>query len=571
MTVLAAPSEDLLQQNLEVLTQGQPALAMLLHRAVPAQIGAAHNGEPTCKIVVDGMERLVHSAYDPGGEARRQAERVPPEAGTILCLGAGLGYLPLTLLERPDLRLMLLEPELPFLRMMLSLFDCREYFRTGRLTLVTSSDVDIAALSSFASVDGEVAHPVLGPLYADHRRHFRYLTHLRDARGKVIVVHNKLFASDLAELFEQRGFAVRTVNSSDVTLRSFQALVSQIEPSFMFTVNYSPEIALLCSRAKVPYVSWTIDPIPAARLRVLQGTDTSLCVVFAHRRFLVEELRRIGFDEVGYLPLAAPAAKRFHVEDEARLAPYRCNVSFVGSSLVVEENGLLRWMRHLGGTDALEQRMTEFIEQTFQSEGREMSYLGLAEDGSQTPQWLAEGLSAEMDPVEASDRINGALSHRLRIDRVRACRQYGMRAYGDEGWEVCGDLYHGRAEHGDELTSIYNASRVNLDIPRIYQRDIVTMRVFDVLLCGGVLVTEPSSELLELFSADTHLATYRNEAELIRLIGDLNEDPERARALAVAGRKLVTNKHTMHHRVAAMLEELVRRGLGGEDVAQALE
>ena len=176
-----------------------------------------------------------------------------------------------------------------------------------------------------------------------------------------------------------------------------------------------------------------------------------------------------------------------------------------------------------------------------------------------------------MDPVEASDRINGALSHRLRLERVRACRQHGIRVYGDDGWEGCGDLYRGRAEHGDELTSIYNASKVNLDVPRIYQRDIVTMRVFDVLLCGGVLVTEPSSELLDLFSVDTHLATYRDDAELIRLIDDLNNDPERARALGEAGRKLVMNNHTMHQRVGAMLEELVRRGLSGEAVAQALE
>jgi hypothetical protein len=571
MNVLAAPSKELLQDNLEVLSERQPALALLLQRAVSAQIGEARNGEPTCKIVVDGMERLVHSAYDPADEARRQAQRVAPEDQAVLCVGAGLGYLPLTLLERPNLRIVLLEPELPFLRMMLSLFDCREYFRAGRLTLMTSSDVDIAALSCLSSVDGEVAHPVLGPLYADHRRHVRYLTHLHGARGTVIVVHNKLFAADLAELFEQRGFAVRTVNSSDLTLRSFQALVSQITPNFMFTVNYSPEIALLCSRVNVPYVSWTIDPIPAARLTVLPGTDTSLCVVFAHRRVLVEQLRRAGLKEVSYLPLAAPAAKRFHVEDEARLAPYRCNVSFVGSSLVVEENALLRWMRQLGGTDALERQVLAFVEQTFLSHGRELSYLGLAEDGTQTPQWLIDGLSDEMDPVEASDRINGALSHRLRLDRVRACRHHGIRVYGDEGWEACDDLYRGRAEHGNELTSIYNASKVNLDVPRIYQRDIVTMRVFDVLLCGGVLVTEPSSELLDLFSVDTHLATYRDETDLIRLIGELNADPERARALGKAGRALVMNHHTMHHRVATMLEQLVRRGLGGDVVVQAFE
>jgi hypothetical protein len=564
-------SAERLKANLDVLAGRQPALAMELHRTPVLTICEAKNGEPSCVIEVDGHERWVHSAHDPTAEAQRCAQQLPSEARSVLCVGAGLGYLPAMLLRRPDLTVVLLEPHFQFLRAMLALFDFRDALRERRLLLMTATDVDIAVLSGFEWPSHEIHHPALGVLYADRRRHIRYLTRVGTSRGRAIVVYSKLFAEDVADLFEQKGFAVRMVLSSDLTLGSFQALVGEVDPSFMFTVNHSPEVALLCSRAGLAYVSWTIDPLPAKRIAVLPGTDLSLCVAFAHRRVLVEQLAAVGLRGVRYLPLAASSAKRHSVDDEQLLAPYRCPVSFVGSSLAVDHNALLRWMRQLGGDDALEQRAIRFVEELYQREARDADYLGLPEDGSAAPDWLLEGLSGDVDPVEASDRINGALSHLLRIDRVQACRAKGIAVYGDEGWETCGDAYRGRAEHGEELTRIYNASCVNLDIPRIYQRDIITLRVFDTLLCGGLLLTEPSSALLDLFTADTHVVTYRDEPGMLRCIDELNRDPERVRAIREAGRQCVQQSHTMDLRVAVMLEVLAERGLGGDAVAQALE
>jgi spore maturation protein CgeB len=95
--------------------------------------------------------------------------------------------------------------------------------------------------------------------------------------------------------------------------------------------------------------------------------------------------------------------------------------------------------------------------------------------------------------------------------------------------------------------------------------------VFDTLLCGGLLLTEPTQDLLDLFSVGTHLLTYRDENEMRERISQMVADPSTARSIAEAGRRFVREGHTIHHRVQTMLEALVSRQLGGERLKQVVE
>jgi hypothetical protein len=548
----------LFERNLVALGRAQPSLARELARLDPVAVEPARSGEPTCRLTTERGERWLHSAYAPGREARRQAAAVPVGASAVMVVGAGLGYLP-ALLATTSTRLVVLEPELRLLRTMLALFDFADAIDSGRLLLMTGRDSDVAALARAPRWQATVFHPALREPYEDVLRQERFLIGLRESRGRVIVVNNKLLVADLVELLTAERFAVRLIEPDQVNLASFQALCSTVEPTLLFGINFSPELALLCSLAGLPYVSWTIDPLPRSRLRLLAGTNPSLSLTFAHRHAIVAQLRQAGLTEARYLPLAAAAGKRHVVTDPARLARYRCEVSFAGSSLAVDRNGLLECLGRAGCDDATRRRLLEWVHDLL-PRARHAEYLGLAEDGSDLPGWLVDSLGGRVDPVELSDRISGALSHLLRLDRVAACAVRDVRVFGDEGWQCCGSRYAGRAEHGEELTLVYNASLVNLDVPRIYQRDIVTLRVFDVLLCGGVLLAEPSVALLELFCDGEHLVTYRDEAEMLLRIDELCREPERARALAEAGRRLVERDHRLSHRLAIILEAARARG-----------
>jgi hypothetical protein len=88
--------------NLEVLEGRLPELADLIRQAARDGVADGQSDCPHLEAFVSPKGEvsaklgglLLHSAYDPAGEARRLAASLPPAADTALLLGFGLGYLP---------------------------------------------------------------------------------------------------------------------------------------------------------------------------------------------------------------------------------------------------------------------------------------------------------------------------------------------------------------------------------------------------------------------------------------------------------------------------------------------
>ena len=129
-----------------------------------------------------------------------------------------------------------------------------------------------------------------------------------------------------------------------------------------------------------------------------------------------------------------------------------------------------------------------------------------------------------------------------------------QHVWGDAGWSAIHPGYKGFADHGDELTHIYCASAVNLDIPRLYQRQSVTMRVFDILAAGGFLLTEHNPALADILVAGQHVAFYNASDNLTDIMTDWLNRPDERKAIALAGRTEVMAKHLISHRVDTLLQ-----------------
>jgi spore maturation protein CgeB len=148
-----------------------------------------------------------------------------------------------------------------------------------------------------------------------------------------------------------------------------------------------------------------------------------------------------------------------------------------------------------------------------------------------------------------------AMNRRLKI--VSGLSQYGINVWGDEGWEKIagrGVIYRGYAGHRRELVNIYNASGINLDVNRLFQRHIVPMRVFDVLACRGFMLAEHSRALADLFDIGREIISYRSVKELHDHVNHYLGDPGSRREIAAAGMEAVIKRHGMESRVACMLE-----------------
>jgi spore maturation protein CgeB len=90
-------------------------------------------------------------------------------------------------------------------------------------------------------------------------------------------------------------------------------------------------------------------------------------------------------------------------------------------------------------------------------------------------------------------------------------------------------------------------------MPRLYQADIVTLRVFEVLACGGFLIAWENEELHRLFTVGEELVTWRTTDELAELVKAWADRPEERARIGAAGRARVLRDHTVRQRLRAML------------------
>ncbi|MEE2961387.1 MAG: glycosyltransferase [Myxococcota bacterium] len=370
------------------------------------------------------------------------------------------------------------------------------------------------------------------------------------ARGyRILLLEYQLFAKDVGKVFEAEGAEVFWLSPKELTVDSFKACVKEVSPSLLFSINFSPECSYLAGECGVPYVSWTVDPLPAKRCKILGDQGRQFGFHFAHRRAFVEVLTGLGLTGE-FMPLAAPISRR-NIE---QLTPslqlrFACPISFVGNSLRKDFFHLEARWKEKGG----ERKDMLWLEEIFQQRGELLHFYGIF--ASDIPQELISGFEDEREVSEWVEGANGWLAWRLRTQRVKAIVPMGPALYGDLGWSSFGSLYRGIVAHGDELSNLYAVSRMNLDLPRIYQRDIVTMRVFDVMALGGLVLCEKNAAVEGLFQDGEHFIAYENSTDLANVVERLQKEPEaRLRVIGEQARECILKAHTMTHRVRRILE-----------------
>jgi spore maturation protein CgeB len=80
---------------------------------------------------------------------------------------------------------------------------------------------------------------------------------------------------------------------------------------------------------------------------------------------------------------------------------------------------------------------------------------------------------------------------------------------------------------------------------------LISNRVFDVLACGGCVVSDALPGLDELL--DGSVLTFTSTDELAASVGDLLADRARRGALVARGRQLVLAEHTWQRRAAQLV------------------
>jgi len=373
---------------------------------------------------------------------------------------------------------------------------------------------------------------------------------------RILFLEYHLVLQDVVACLQQGGHQLRGLAPQGLTVELFNQTCAEHRPDWVFSINFSPAIAALCGRLQLPYISWTIDPLPASRVNLLEGTQPALCLALAHDPHMVARFRNLGLP-AQHMLLAAPAQRRMPIHGDLALAPYRCDASFAGSSLIDELLSLDRMLTPLGG-DRLSGQALTWAQDITTSCAHEPTYNGLDSLGGwdALPAILQSHFSDGPQRHHFMRLMDGALTALYRQHVVGRLKPWpgDVHIWGDAGWSTLHPGFKGFANHDEELTRIYCASAVNLDIPRLYQRQTVTMRVFDILAAGGFLLTERNSSLAAILGDGQHVAFYNAQDDLPETIAQWLARSDERKAIAQAGRAEVMNKHLISHRVETLLQ-----------------
>ncbi len=549
------PSQAILERNLAALSDvDRPLLERLAWPVASDHVRTLPDG--TWQFRIHRTWHVLEPARDVlNGLVLKGLEDAAASIGTprrALLLGIGSGAMVEQLLQVPQLREVRAWERDPWLlRLALSCFDLSGAIASRRLRLLLTTDL-IGQRSAGSAV---LEHPFLRSIYNREKLHID-----APATGRqVALAEGGLFVEQIGNDLAARGFTPWTIDLDLLSREEVVHSLRALSPLFLVAINYTQGLAKLSQEHNLPVRVWEVDPASSPPRD--EGASTAGLRLFTHSPENVGPWRAAGFEHVSYLPLAADPTQRRGEDALSKELEY--GLTFVGQSLVGNARELATrfiavFKSWRGGHAEGEAReLLTKLATGQRANFQDFVIPDLLEDVVPGFRATATGALASEDPAILAGEL--AASEK-RLTCIAALGEFKPEVWGDEGWQNVvshGAVYHGPAKHGAELTSIYDRSTINLDVGRLYQAGIVTMRVFDALACGSLVLTERNAALEELFDVENEIATYSSLAELVQKTRHFLGHPKEAVELAARGREAVLKRHTLAQRIDVILDGLL--------------
>lgn len=335
----------------------------------------------------------------------------------------------------------------------------------------------------------------------------------------------------------------------------------------VFTVNYFPLISNVCERTGVKYVSWTCDNPLISMYHESVFHDCNYIFTFDKTNYL--EFRGMGVKHIWYLPLAvdtermdallgAPEkAGRRKVAQDPEMRKYRGDVAFVGSlyernSYDKIKNRLPEYLRgyfdavmeaqlNISGANIVEPMLTtnilEQLQEYFQLEKSEGSFsdLGLI--------FQTTVLGFKIAEIERRRAL------------IELSKHYKVNVYSNSDVsDLLRIQYCGSVDYWSEMPKVFRMSKINLNftIPNI--KSGIPLRIWDVLGCGGFLLTNYQAEIPYYFKEGEDLVCFDSLEDLCEKVGYYLEHEEERKRIAWNGYRKVREKHSYIERIHTILD-----------------
>ena len=333
-------------------------------------------------------------------------------------------------------------------------------------------------------------------------------------------------------------------------------------PLFVFSINFFPFISLVCNRLGIMYVTESVD------CPVFEIFDQSILGEF-NRVFLFdkkqyETLRSYQPKGIFYLPLGGAVERVSGLLGDTD--SYKYDASLVGS-LYKEKDPFLK----LKLTEDENDRISSLIDEQMNSGTDGLGYIeeSLTEDVVKNIKDKAESFYPSDRSVMPLDRyvaINDFISpHIAYLERVNILNDLAQNSEGEVHLFTQSDTsdlsrkvhVHGGVNTLTEMPFVFRQSRINLNITMRSIQTGIPQRVWDVLACGGFLITNDQPEIHDYFKVGYHLETYKNRQELMEKVNYYLEHDEERIEIARNGYAEVVEKHSVLQRVIAIIKVIM--------------
>lgn len=341
----------------------------------------------------------------------------------------------------------------------------------------------------------------------------------------------------------------------------------------VFTVNYFPLISNVCERTGVKYVSWTCDNPLISMYHESVFHACNYIFTFDKTNYL--EFRGMGVKHIWYLPLAVDTERmdallgapekpeRRNATQDSEMRKYRGDVAFVGSlyernSYDKIKNRLPEYLRgyfdavmeaqlNISGANIVEPMLTtnilEQLQEYFQLEKSEGSFsdLGLI--------FQTTVLGFKIAETERRRAL------------IELSKHYRVNVYSNSDVsDLLRIQYCGSVDYWSEMPKVFRMSKINLNftIPNI--KSGIPLRIWDVLGCGGFLLTNYQAEIPYYFKEGEDLVCFDSLEDLCEKVGYYLEHEEERKRIAWNGYHKVREKHSYIERIHTILDTVA-----GED------
>lgn len=343
------------------------------------------------------------------------------------------------------------------------------------------------------------------------------------------------------------------------TVTDVSSILKKHSVLFVFSVNFFPAVSDTCELFHVPYVSWTVDsPV----MELFSPALSNKCNrTFLFDRAQYEYFRPKNPDGIFYLPLATNVArwdKVIRSANAADLQKFSADISFIGSLYETKNpyagipglcdytkgyiDGVIEAQMGIYGYNFIELMLHPVVMDEFMEKVPDLTQSPYANTLSPSYVMANHFIGMEL-AVRERYRLLGLLSE-----------QFDVSLYTFSDTSSLPKVHaKGGAKTLTEMPLIFNRSKINLNMTIRPIQTGLPLRVYDVLGCGGFLLTNYQAELPEYYEPGKEVETFASSEELVDKAGFYLQHEEERKKIAMLGYEKTKASHTYDHRIAEMI------------------